>query len=54
MGKLLGLALSHIKNPIVKWILIGGIGAAGAVGIASGVVSPDDVIAIITAAVSAG
>lgn len=54
MGKLIGLALSHIKNPIVKWVVIGGVGAAGAIGVASGVISPSDVIDIISTAVSAG
>ena len=53
MGKLIAIALSHIKNPIVKWVLIGGVGAAGAIGVASGVVSPADVIAIVTTAIGA-
>ncbi|CAJ1855114.1 hypothetical protein HLBENOHH_02463 [Aeromonas dhakensis] len=51
MGKLIGSLLSHIKNPYVKYGAIVVIGGAGAIGVATGVITVDDLVAIVTAAV---
>ncbi|QWL58210.1 hypothetical protein HQ400_07785 [Aeromonas jandaei] len=52
MGKLIGKLLSHISNPYVKYGAIVVIGGAGALGVATGVISPDDLIVLVTAALS--